>query len=151
MAQFYCTWYMPFPGTGPPRWEDALGQAYRGPKRTILCIDDDNAILEYERALLERWGYRVVATTSPQQGLTLAMSLPIDAVVLDYHMPGLNGHNVAAAIKKCRPETLIVMFSGSEIPEETFNLVDAVVLKTDAIGQLVPTVTQLLQQGLNVS
>lgn len=89
----------------------------------------------------------MVATASPQQGLTLAMRLPIDAVVLDYHMPGMNGHNVAAAIKKCRPEILIVMFSASEIPEETSNLVDAVVLKTDAIGQLVPTVRQLLQQA----
>jgi CheY-like chemotaxis protein len=135
-------------GAGPPhRWEAALGQAYRGPKRTILCIDDDNAILQYERALLERCGYNVVATASAQQGLTLAMMLPADAVILDYHMPGINGHNVAAAIKKCRPEILIVMFSGSEIPEETFTLVDAVVFKTDAIGQLVPTVTQLLQQA----
>jgi CheY-like chemotaxis protein len=124
-----------------------LGQAYRGPKRTILCIDDDNAILQYERALLERWGYCVVATASAQQGLTLAMMLPIDAVILDYHMPGMNGHNVAAAIKKCRPKILIVMFSGSEIPEETSTLVDAVVPKTDAIGQLLPTVTQLLQQA----
>ena len=124
-----------------------MGQAHRTPERTILCIDDDDSILRYERALLERWGYKVVATASPQQGLTLAMRLPIDAVVLDYHMPGMNGHNVAAAIKKCRPEILIVMFSASEIPEETSNLVDAVVLKTDAIGQLVPTVRQLLQQA----
>lgn len=126
-----------------------MGQAYRRPKRTILCIDDDDAILQYERALLERWGYQVVATTSAQQGLTLAIRLSIDAVILDYHMPGMNGHNVAAAIKKCRPEILIVMFSGSEVPQETLHLVDAVVLKTDAIGQLVPTVTQLLQQGLD--
>ena len=124
-----------------------MGQAHRTLERTILCIDDDDSILRYERALLERWGYNVVATASPQQGLTLAMRLPIDAVVLDYHMPGMSGHNVAAAIKKCRPEVLIVMFSASEIPEETSNLVDAVVLKTDAIGQLVPTVRQLLQQA----
>ena len=127
-----------------------MEQAERGPKRTILCIDDDNAILQYERALLEGWGYDVVATASAQQGLTLAMRLPIDAVILDYHMPGMDGHAVAAAIKKCRPETPIVMFSGSQIPQETFKLVDAVVFKTDAVGQLLPTVTQLLQQGSNV-
>ena len=65
------------------------------------------------------------------------MMLPIDGVILDFHMPGMNGHNVAAAIKKCRPDIRIVMFSGSEIPEETCDLVDAVVLKTDAIAQLV--------------
>jgi len=124
-----------------------LGQPCRSPKRTILCIDDDNAILRYERTLLERSGYNVLTTVSPQQGLTLAMRSPIDAVVLDYHMPGMNGHNVAAAIKKCRPEISIVMFSASGIPEETFKLVDAFVLKTEAIGRLVPIVAQLCNRA----
>jgi len=143
---------MPFPcdGAGPPHWEDSLGQAYRGSKRTILCIDDDSIVLQYERALLEKWGYHVLSTASAEEGLSLAMMLPIDGVILDFHMPGMNGHNVAAAIKKCRPDIRIVMFSGSEIPEETCDLVDAVVLKTDAIAQLVPTLTQLLQPGLDV-
>ncbi|MGB0116083.1 MAG: response regulator [Terriglobales bacterium] len=120
-----------------------MGHVYRGPARTILCIDDDTAILRYERALLERSGYNVVTANSAQQGLTLAMTCQIDAVVLDYNMPAMNGHNVAAAIKKCRPEILIVMFSASEIPQETQNLVNAVVFKTDAVEQLLPTVARL--------
>jgi CheY-like chemotaxis protein len=124
-----------------------VGQAYRAPKGTILCIDDDNAILMYERSLLERSGYSVLTTASARQGLTLAMMSELDAVVLDYHMPEMNGHEVAAAIKKCRPGVLIVMFSASEIPEETFKLADAVVPKTDAIGQLLQTVTQLCDRS----
>ena len=75
------------------------------------------------------------------------MRSQIDAVVLDYHMPGMSGHNAAATIKKCRTEILIVMFSASEIPEETCKLVDAVVLKTDSIGQLLPTVAQLCDRA----
>jgi CheY-like chemotaxis protein len=75
------------------------------------------------------------------------MMSQIDAVVLDCSMPGMSGHNVAAAIKQCRPEILIVMFSGSEIPEETSRLVDAVVHKTDAIGELLPTVAQLCNRA----
>lgn len=117
-----------------------MGQAYRGPKRTILCIDDDNSILRYERSLLERSGYVVLTAASAQQGLDLAMKFQLDAVVLDYHMPEMSGHEVAAAIKRCHPETRIVMFSASEIPEETLKLADAVVLKTDAIQALLPTV-----------
>lgn len=122
-------------------------QAYKAPKRTILCIDDDRSILRYERALLERSGYSVVTTANPQQGLTLAMMSQIDAVVLDYHMPGMNGHDVAAAIKRCKPEILIVMFSASEVSQETLKLVDAVVHKTDAVGQLVPTVAHLCKRA----
>lgn len=124
-----------------------MGQAYRPPKRTILCIDDDAAILKYEKALLERSGYTVLTTASPQQGLTLAMMSPLDAVILDYQMPEMNGHEVAAVLKAHRPEILIVMFSASEIPEETLKLIDAVVFKTDAIGQLIPTVAQLCKRA----
>jgi CheY-like chemotaxis protein len=124
-----------------------VGQAYQPPKRTILCIDDDAAILKYEKALLERSGYTVLTTASPQQGLTLAMMSPLDAVILDYQMPEMNGHEVAAVLKAHRPEILIVMFSASEIPEETLRLIDAVVFKTDAIGQLIPTVAQLCKRA----
>jgi CheY-like chemotaxis protein len=123
-----------------------VGQAYRG--RTILCIDDDRAVLGLVKRLLERSGYTVLTTVSPRQGLTLAMMSPPDAVVLDYHMPEMNGHEVAAAIKKYRPETLIVMFSGSQVPEETFKLADAVVPKTGAVGQLLMTVTELCNRSL---
>ncbi|HMD17912.1 MAG TPA: response regulator [Terriglobales bacterium] len=124
-----------------------MGQAYRALKRTILCIDDDSGVLGYERALLERSGYSVLTAESPEQGLALAMMSRLDAVVLDYHMPGMTGHEVAAAIKSCRPEVLIVMFSASEIPEETLRLTDAVVHKSDAITELLPTVAYLCNRS----
>lgn len=125
-----------------------MGQAYRGPKRTILCIDDDSSILRYERSLLERSGYTVLTTISAHQGLALVMKFQLDAVVLDYQMPEMSGHEVAARIKKLRPEIRIVMFSASEIPEETLKLADAVVFKTDAIRDLLPTVSQLCDMSL---
>jgi CheY-like chemotaxis protein len=120
-----------------------VAQACRAPKRTILCIDDDAAVLKYEKALLERSGYKVLSTLSPQQGVTLAMRPQVDAVVLDYQMPGMNGDKVAAAIKRSRPEVVIVIFSASEIPEEAVKLADAVVPKLDAAGQLLPVVAHL--------
>jgi CheY-like chemotaxis protein len=124
---------------------------YRAPQRTVLCIDDDAGVLRYEKALLERSGYNVLTAASPEQGLALAMMSRLDAVVLDYHMPGMNGHEVAAAIKRYRPEILIVMFSASEIPEETLKLTDAVVHKTDAIRELLPTVAQLCNRSSALS
>jgi len=124
-----------------------MGQAYRPTKRTILCIDDDSGVLRYEKALLEKSGYNVLTAVSPEQGLALAMMSRLDAVVLDYHMPGMTGHEVAAAIKSCRPEVLIVMFSASEIPPETLRLTDAVVHKSDAITELLPTVAHLCNRS----
>jgi len=62
-------------------------------------------------------------------------------------MPEMNGHQLAFAIRRIRPDTPVVMFSGSEIPEETRKLVDAVVPKTDAPRELLPTLTRLCEES----
>lgn len=115
----------------------------REPGRMLLCIDDSHAILEYEKSLFERSGFKVVTASSPRQGLRLATMSSFDVVLLDYHMPEMNGHQVALEIRRIRPKTRVVMFSGSEIPEETHKLVDAVVPKAGNIWELLPTVTRL--------
>ena len=123
-----------------------MTRVYRGLKRMLLCIDDSPAVLEYKRALFERSGYVVVTAASPRQGLNLAMMSSFDVVLVDYHMPEMNGHQVALEIRRVRPETPVVMFSGSEIPEETHRLVDAVVPKDAAIGELLPTVDRICKR-----
>ncbi len=125
-----------------------MTRMYRGPKpgKMLLCIDDSQAILEYERRLFERSGYLVVTAASARQGLKLAEMSRFDAVLLDYSMPEMNGHQVALEIRRIRPETRVVMFSGSEIPPETHKLVDAVVPKAEPIGGLLSTVSRLCDE-----
>jgi CheY-like chemotaxis protein len=109
----------------------------------LLCIDDSPAILDYERRLLERSGYIVVTEPSARRGLRLATIFRFDAVLLDYQMPEMNGHQVAHEMRRLHPNTPVVMFSGSEIPEETRQLVDAVVPKAEVPNGLLPTITRL--------
>ena len=124
-----------------------MGQAYRSPKQTILCIDDDEAILCYEKAILERAGYTVLTAASAQQGLQLASMCQCDAVLLDYEMPGMNGHEVAVEIKRLRPELKLVLFSGSDVPTQALALVDAFVPKLEASKQLLPMIAELCSQA----
>jgi CheY-like chemotaxis protein len=119
----------------------------RGAGRKLLCIDDSQSILRYEKSLLERSGYDVVTADSARYGLSLAAMSRFDAVLLDYHMPEMNGHQVALELKRITPETPVVILSGSEIPEETHKLVDAVVPKTVATTELLPTVARLCSQS----
>jgi CheY-like chemotaxis protein len=84
---------------------------------------------------------------SARRGLRLATIFSFDAVLLDYHMPEMNGHQVAYEMRRLRPDTPVVMFSGSEIPEETRQLVDAVVPKTEVPNELLPTVTRLCHRS----
>ena len=52
--------------------------------KTILCIDDDEGMLDYQRALLERRGYAVLTAVSARQGLLIAAAARgIAAVIVD--------------------------------------------------------------------
>ncbi len=112
-------------------------------KKTILCIDDDASILRYEKALLERSGYEVLTAPSGQQGLKLATTCQCDAVVLDYEMYGMNGQEVASEIKLAKPEMVVILMSGREVPMQALALVDAFVPKLEASQQLLSIIADL--------
>lgn len=116
-------------------------------KQIILCIDDDDAILRYEKALLERSGYAVLTAASAQQGLRLVTMCKCDAVILDYELPGMNGHNLASEIRLIRPELVVIMLSGSEVPTQALALVDAFVPKLEASRQLLPMIAELCSRS----
>jgi len=116
-------------------------------KKTILCIDDDLAILSYEMALLERSGYEVLTASSAQQGLQLATTCKCDAVLLEYEMRGMNGHEVASEMKLTRPEIVVNLLSRREVPMQALALVDAFVPKLEASQQLLPIIAELCSRS----
>lgn len=120
---------------------------YPAPKQLILCVADDQAILRYEQALLERAGYAVLMAESPQQALRLVTMCQCDAVLLDYEMPPLSGHEVVFQIKCASPDATIILLSGSEVPMHSLALVDAVVPKLDARQQLLPMIADLCSRN----
>jgi CheY-like chemotaxis protein len=117
------------------------------PQQTILCIDDDEAILYYEKTLLERSGYAVITASSAEQGLKFVTMCKCDAVLLNYELPVMNGYEVAFEIKRVRPELMIVMVSGSEVPVHALTMVDAFVPKLDAHRDLLPMIAELCSQA----
>jgi CheY-like chemotaxis protein len=113
-------------------------------RKTILCIDDDDGVLSYHRALLERRGFEVLTAASARQGLQIAAACAVAAVILDYHMPEMNGHQVAIEIKRLRPQVPIVMVSSDEeVPEQALQTVDAFVSKNEASKRLLPVIAQI--------
>jgi CheY-like chemotaxis protein len=117
--------------------------------KTILCIDDNDGVLEYQKALLERRGYAVLTASSARQGLQIAADNGVAAVIVDYHMPEINGHEVALEIKRLKPNTPIVMVSSEEqIPSHVLEVVDAFVPKDQAPTRLVPVLTRICDDVL---
>ena len=113
-------------------------------QRTILCIDDDDGMLCYQKALFERRGYKVLTAATARQGLRIAAVCEVTAVVVDYHMPEMNGLEFAIEVKRLKPQMPIVMFSsGDAIPESALNVVDAFVSKNEAPRCLLPVITRI--------
>src|ERR1700722_7301845 len=93
--------------------------------KTILCIDDNDGVLEYQRTLLERQGFAVLTASSARRGLQIAADNGVAAVIVDYHMPEINGHEVALEIKRLKPNTPVVMVSSDEeLPSHVLEVVD---------------------------
>jgi two-component system, cell cycle sensor histidine kinase and response regulator CckA len=112
--------------------------------KMILCIDDNQDVLECEKAFLESFGYTVLTAPSGGEGLKLAARHSVDVVIVDYVMPEMNGQEVAIEIRRLKPQAPIIMLSGAvDIPEEALNWVDAFVPKDRLASQLLPAIAQL--------
>jgi DNA-binding transcriptional LysR family regulator len=86
----------------------------------VLLVDDDVAVLEFMRELVERWGLVSTAVADPLQARDLVAREPyrFDVVVTDQTMPRLSGMDLARAIATMRPDLPVLVCSGygSEIP-----------------------------------
>lgn len=82
------------------------------PKRTILCVDDNEQSLSIRKVMLETRGYRVAACSSGEEALGIFERGGIDLVLTDLIMPGLDGTELIARIKSMSPQTPAILFSG---------------------------------------
>lgn len=78
---------------------------------SVLCIDDESSNLKVRKLLLESAGYIALTASSGKEGLDIFASQPVDAVIVDYSMPEMDGGMVAAQIKRMKPRVPVVMLS----------------------------------------
>jgi len=117
------------------------------PKRTILCIDDDEAGLNSRRRMLESSGYRVLYARSGREGLELLDSEDVDAILLDYWMPEQKGLAVARAIRRLKPQLPIVVLSGyASLGDEAIGLADEWFMKGDPAENLLSKIADLVRK-----
>jgi two-component system, OmpR family, alkaline phosphatase synthesis response regulator PhoP len=69
-------------------------------KEKILVVDDEEDILELVRYNLDREGYQVVCAISGEAALKAAVSEPVDLIILDLMLPGIDGLEVARRLKQ---------------------------------------------------
>jgi len=100
-------------------------------KATILCIDDHWNGLIGRKMLLENNGYEVLEASGGDEGLRLFLSRNVDAVVLDYQMPGMNGDVVAEKMKRINSHVPIMLLSAyGPLPKSKLRAVDSFLTKS---------------------
>ncbi|HSZ63298.1 MAG TPA: response regulator [Terriglobales bacterium] len=82
------------------------------PKKTILCVDDNEQALSIRKVLLETRGYRVIACKDGEVALEAFRRGGIDLVLTDLLMPGVDGSRLIEEVKRLSPQTPTVLISG---------------------------------------
>jgi two-component system sensor histidine kinase and response regulator WspE len=112
-------------------------------RKSILCIDKSVLVLGILGSALRTRGFAVLCANDGQAGLAMMDTTPIDAVIVDLEMPGMNGIAVARRIKATKAEIPIILFTGEvpglvkELPQE----INHFVAKPD-LAKLLSTVTK---------
>lgn len=115
----------------------------------MLCVDDAEAILKFYESLFGKYGYEVVAAANGYQALDAfrALAPHIDAVILDYEMPGMSGLELAILLKGCDPTLPIMMVSGvAPHRDELHPFVDVALLKGVSIKDILRHVELLVAE-----
>lgn len=87
------------------------------PAPTVFLVDDDRSVLMAASRLLHSAGFRVAAFSSPEEFLDRHDPAAPGCLVLDYHMPGLNGLELQKALTARGGELPIVFLTGrADIP-----------------------------------
>ena len=111
------------PAEAPARIDASVqtkkGQSIRGSGKRILLVDDEIAILEIAKLLLEARGFSVTASGSAVDGLARFREEKFEVVVTDLMMPDMGGVEFIDTLRQLDTEVKIIAASGFEGGEGT--------------------------------
>jgi CheY-like chemotaxis protein len=84
----------------------------KDPAARILCVDDEEVILDSFRKILVLDGYSVDTVETGQEALGLIQARDYDFVFTDLKMPEMSGTDVAKSVKHLRPDIDVVVITG---------------------------------------
>lgn len=115
------------------------------PPHLVLCVDDEAVGLRIRKILLERAGYKVLTAPDGNSGLEIFSAQPVEAVVLDYSMPGMHGGEVARRMRQTKPNVPILLLSAYVgLPAEVRSVVDIYMTKGEGAPTLLKRLKTLL-------
>lgn len=94
------------------------------PRATVLLVDDEENTLFGLGHALRSQGYALRFAAGPRAALELMAQEPVDVVVSDYLMPGMNGLDFLAAVRERFPDTARIMLTGHADPSVAIDAIN---------------------------
>lgn len=83
-----------------------------GGRRTVLAVEDDDAVRELIRLALEETGARILLAGSGAKAAALAAGMPIDLLIADVVLPDQSGIDLARTLRAERPALCVIYVTG---------------------------------------
>jgi CheY-like chemotaxis protein len=115
------------------------------PVARILVVDDEEVILALTCRILIQHGYEVLRANGSRQALEVVNNnRPIDLIVSDNQMPGLQGTDLISEIKQFSPETACVLMTAGVVKPEQVPEGVTVLWKPFSVQGLISTIQTAL-------
>ena len=114
--------------------------------KTILVVDDDDSIRRLIELELKDDGYEVLTAANAQDALKLVQTEPLDLVILDIRMPGMDGLEALPRILGLKEGLKVILNSAYSQYQESFMswAADAYIIKSADLTELKAKVKELL-------
>jgi len=118
--------YLPTVATPAQKAAPSTLESLKG-KGTILVIEDEEIVMDVNRAMLENLGYRVLEAKTGQEAIDIARTFDgrIDIALLDFLLPDINGDEVYPLLMEARPDLKVLVISGFAIDGPVRKILDA--------------------------
>jgi CheY-like chemotaxis protein len=115
-------------------------------KPLLLCVDDNQTALHIRKLVLESAGYSVLVASNSVTAMELFSSSAVDLVISDHLLQGDTGTQLAATMKKLKPEVPIAIISGLLEAPEGMEHADLFICKGDSPPQVLEKISELLNR-----
>ena len=116
--------------------------------KTILVVDDDEAIRTLLQEELEEEGYKVLIATNARDALKMVAAEALDLVILDIRMPGMDGLEALPRILGIKEGLPVIMNTAYSQYQDSFMswAADAYVVKSSDLTELKEKVRELINR-----
>ncbi|MDP3815533.1 response regulator, partial [Pseudomonas sp.] len=96
--------------------EDSAAAAPATPYR-LLLVDDEPGILAALRRVFQRENYELLFARNAEEALQLLEAKPVELIVSDFMMPGINGSELLRRVRERWPDIIRIMLTGQASTE----------------------------------